>query len=78
MRVINVIKIEDNIFVEIQSFGIEDEQLSREVVEQAEKVFGEAIREIHPNLIEEEFEEAVAEGYFTVNDQSVCLAWSDV
>lgn len=93
MRVINVVKIKNGVVDEITSFGIFEEQLSDEVVEQAEKDFIAKAREIgfdseNLELLDEGelTEELLDNGYFekdTSNDvfpepQSVCISWSDI
>ena len=90
MRIINVIVTRDGIVNEIESFAIADEQLSSEVVEEAEECFKEKIVSIrHEDTTSEEADwtrEEVEENwldecYYQVGDDVntvVHLAWSDV
>lgn len=81
MRVINVVKIKDNIVDEIFSFGVFEEQLSQEVVEQAETKFQEVAKELGCDT-EDEFElenlmdSAIYES--ECGHKSVCISWSDI
>jgi predicted nucleotide-binding protein (sugar kinase/HSP70/actin superfamily) len=79
MRVINVIFIKDSIVDLIESFGIEEEQLSQDVVEKAEARFTELAKEI--SMSDEETSDAIENGYWhdPFNDgSSVCITWSDI
>lgn len=94
MRVINVVTIKNGVVDEITSFGIFEEQLSQDVVDEAEKKFIEVAKELgfdDKSESEEDFEvdpieELLDNGYFeknTSNDvfpepQSVCISWSDI
>jgi hypothetical protein len=90
MRIVNVIVTRNGIVNEIESFGIVDEQLSDEVIEQAEETFMEKIVSIcHEDTTSEEADwtrEEVLEnwidgGYYEVGDDVntvVHLAWSDI
>ena len=94
MRVINIIKIKNGVVDEITSFGIFEEQLSQDVVDEAEADFIAKAKEIGFDVNnreeEEDEDDLISElldfGYFeknTSNDvfpepQSVCISWSDI
>lgn len=78
MRVVNVVEIEGNAVKDITSLAIYEEQLSSEVVETAEELFEKKMVEMRSNVTEEQIEEAKANGYFKIHNQSVCLTWSDI
>jgi len=85
MRVINVILIKHGAVHEIDSFGVFEEQLSQEIVDQAEKKFKEKVLEVS-NECEEEFEDNhssiesfIEDGRYQRDSQtSVCLTWSEI
>lgn len=81
MRIINVVKINDNILDEITSFGVFEEQLSDDVVADAEAKFIEVAKEI--GFTENNFDQITEadlldDGYYKLDDMSVCIAWSDI
>lgn len=90
MRIVNVIVTRNGIVNEIESFGIVDEQLSDEVIEQAEKTFVEKIVSMRhedttseqADWTREEIEENwIDGGYYEFGDDVntvVHLAWSDI
>ncbi len=85
MRVINVIVIKNSVVDSIDSFGIEEEQLSDAVVEDAEKLFKEKVLAMSGEGTEEEFEDNcgdiesyLEDGYYKLFNSSVCLTWSDI
>ena len=79
-RIINVLTIEKGIPTEIKSFEIYEEQLSGEVIEEAEKYFKNLIKQNYKFIEEEDEEEilekAVEEGYFDTQNKSFYLIWS--
>lgn len=76
MKIINIIEIENNIVKDIISLGIYKEQLSSEVIDKAEELFEKKIIEMFVDITEEQIENAKIDGYFEINNQSVCLVWS--
>lgn len=91
MRIINVITTNDtNGLVNIDSFGIIDEQDSSTVVEQAEECFTETIVAVRhedtstedaDELREEVVENWIGEGYYEVGDDvntQIFLSWSTI
>lgn len=78
MRIINVIEIVDNNTQGIESFGIFEEQLSQDVVDEAEENFKIKAKENGCILDDEEMEEAISDGYWESGNYSVNLVWSDI
>jgi len=78
MRVINVIEIVDNNIQGIQSIGIFEEQLSQEIVEQAEEIFKAKARENGCILNDEELDEVIGDGYWESGNYAVNLVWSNI
>lgn len=87
MRVINVVKIKNGVVDEISSFAVVEEQLSQEVVDEAEKKFLEEAKFLGCDTEDEDLVESVLDdGYFekdTTNDvfpepASVCISWSQI
>lgn len=78
MRIVSVIEIEDNVVKDVESFGIYEEQLSDDVVSEAEKLFEKKVTEMNLDLTEDELEEALEDGHYTIMNQSVCLVWSSI
>jgi len=81
MRIINVLEIINGIPNNIESFPIYEEQLSEDVVEQAENLFIQKINEnIHPEVLSDEKQEFhLDEGsYDDMNGYEIYIIWSDV
>ena len=81
MRVINVVKIKDGLIDDIESFGIFEEQLSNNVVEQAQKDFFNKAKEIGCDIDDEDCIETILDnGYYESVDEnrSVCISWSNI
>ena len=81
MRVISVITIENDVIQEVESFGIFEEQLSQEVVEQAEALFLKKAKEYgwtEDEISESDLlDEGRYETEFTVY-ANVNLCWSEI
>lgn len=85
MRVINVIVIRHGAVHEIDSFGVFEEQLSQEIVAQAEEKFKKQVL-LLTESDEAEFDDTyvsmdtfIEEGIFMGdNGGSVCLTWSEI
>lgn len=78
MRIINVIKTERDTSTinDIYSFGIFEEQLSDEIVEQAERKFFELCEK---DGIEKEFaEQWLEDGYCPTSNNVISIVWSDI
>jgi hypothetical protein len=79
MRIINIIEIVDGDVESIESFGIFEEQLSDEVVEKAETLFGEKAKENFPEISDDELEACIEDGHFEMADgYTVKIIWSDI
>ena len=85
MRVINVIVVKNGIVHEIESFGVFEEQLSNDVVEEAEKLFKNKVLDLVDTNIDDfednygSMESFVEDGIFPIrSDESVCLTWSEI
>ena len=80
MRVINVVKINEGVVDEITSFGVFEEQLSQDVVEQAEKKFLEVAKELGADTEDDDLvEEILDNGYYEKGvNNSVCISWSEI
>ena len=78
MRIINVIETNtDNIIVGIDSFGVFEEQLSQEVIEQAEDNF--KAKAIENGAKGEDINDHIENGYYIRQDgYAVSLVWSNV
>lgn len=81
MRIINVLEIINGIPNNIESFPIYEEQLSEDIVEQAEILFIQKINEnIYPEVLSDEKQEFhLDEGsYDDMNGYEVYIIWSDI
>jgi hypothetical protein len=80
MDIINVIEVVDNGVLGIKSFIVEDEQISGEVVEEAERLFIKKINEnlgIGGELTAGEEEKAVEDGWWEDGSgYAINLIWS--
>jgi hypothetical protein len=79
MRIVNVLEIINGIPSQIESFPIWEEQLSREVVEGAEKFFIELCKAGgNIEFSDEEIEDLLDEGqYDDQNGHEVYIIWSN-
>lgn len=79
MRIINILELINGIPQQIQSFPIYEEQLSRDVVDEAEKLFVEIIKYHEPDISEEDVECCLDEASFdNKNGKELFIIWSDV
>jgi len=76
MRIISIIEIVDNNVQGIESFGIVEEQLSREVVEKAEYLFKK--KAIENGIMDDDIESAIENGTYENGNYAVNLVWSDI
>jgi len=78
MRIINIIESTmDTPILSIESFGIFEEQLSQEVVDQAEKLFKDKAIENGAN--EDDIDDDIENGYYSRRDgYTVSIVWSDI
>ena len=79
MRIINVVEQLQGMITQIQSFPVYEEQLSQDVVTEAENTFKAIINEvvgIDPDS--EDMEMIIEDGYYTDdNGWDVSLVWSE-
>lgn len=78
MRIINVVKIKDGVVDEIESFGVIEEQLVDDVVEEAEAAFIKAAKELGFIGDEDDENDLLDDAYFQIANASVCISWSDI
>lgn len=94
MRIINIVNLDTrtNTIIDITSFGVFEEQLSDEVVEQAEEHlietaiglrFGTETNTTESNLnkrdqFREEVFEAIEDGFYQIGDNLLSIVWSDI
>jgi hypothetical protein len=80
MRIINVILVSQGIVHSIESYPIHEEQLSSEVVEQAEEQFKLECLQLKEDISDEEMNVHLENGYFDseINYMSVNLVWSEI
>jgi len=78
MEIINVIETVDNVPLGLTSFGILDDQLSGEVVGQAEDLLIKQAKE--NGLIDDEdaIEAVLSDGYYTNGNYHVTIIWSTI
>jgi len=78
MRIISVIEIKDGNVHNIDSFGIFEEQLSQEVVDKAEMLFIEKIRDYGCEAEDDELDEIIGDGYYDGMNFAINLVWSQI
>jgi hypothetical protein len=77
MRVINIIQVVGNNVASVESFGVFEEQLSQDIVGQAEELFKQ--RAIENGANEDDIELYVEDGTYSNGvDYTVNLVWSDI
>jgi preprotein translocase subunit Sec63 len=77
MRVINVIEVVGNLVVSVESFGVFEEQLSEDVVDEAEKMF--KVKAIENGADENDLDDCLEEGnYENGVDYSISIVWSEI
>lgn len=78
MRVINIIYVKNGEVEEMTSFGVWEEQLSDDVVEQAEEKFKEYVRSSEPEVSDEDLEMYIEDGIYSGMNYSYSIVWSDI
>lgn len=81
MRILNVLEIEGDVPNIIESFPIYEEQLSQEIIEEAELLFIEKINElIYPEVLSDEEQEYYIEqgSFYDHSSCNVFLIWSNI
>jgi hypothetical protein len=78
MKIINVISFDSGVLSNIDSFGIFEEQLSEDVVAEAEKVFIEKAKAIGFNEEDSDVDSVLENGFYDSPNchQSVFISWS--
>lgn len=77
MRVINIIEsIKENPVLSIESFGVYEEQLSQDVVDEAEELFETKAKE--NGMTEEDLESSLDDGFYENGDYTVSIVWSNI
>ena len=74
MRIINIIEIVDNNVQGIDSFGIHEEQLKEDVVQQAEHAF--KLKAVENGIMDDDLESAIENGVYENGTYTVNLVWS--
>lgn len=79
MRVINIIESASDTAIcggilGIESFGVYEEQLSKDVVQQAENLFKQ--KAIENGADEDELDDAIEDGYYTNGSYTISIFWS--
>ena len=79
MRIINIIETATDTAINggiigIESFGVYEEQLSEDVVQQAENVFRE--KAIENGADEDILDDAIEDGYYTSGSYTISIVWS--
>ena len=71
MRFISIVTTKENLVSNLETFAIFEDQLSNDVVADAEKFFKKEARKYDANLDDDDLENSLEEGYIEIND--VCL-----
>ena len=74
MRIINVIQIKKGIVINVESFPVHEEQLSTDVVEQAEANFTKKALELGAEYVDMDIH--LEDGTCKIRDASVNIFWS--
>jgi len=78
MRVINIIYVKNGEVEEMTSFGVWEEQLSNDVVEQAEEKFREYVRKSEPGISDNNIDMYIEDGIYSGMNYSYSIVWSDI
>lgn len=83
MRILNLISINNERVEIIRSFAVLEEQLSHEVIQEAEtalieRVFGVLNTDLHPDDVFRIINAAYTKGAYTVDHTVYLLLWSDI
>jgi hypothetical protein len=79
MRIINIIETATDTAINggiigIESFGVYEEQLSEDVVQEAENLFRQKAIENGAN--EDDLDDAIEDGYYTNGSYTISIVWS--
>lgn len=81
MRILNVVEILNGVIHHIESFCIFEEQLSDDVIQNAENYFVEKIKNKNNNISEEELNDAIKYWYWCTDFQEyydINIVWSEI
>jgi len=77
MRILNVIELLNGTITQILSYPVYEEQLSQDVVDEAEKMFTSIINEVNGTDIED-MDSFIEDGYYSDdNGWELYLTWSE-
>ena len=76
MRFISIVTTKENLVSNLETFAIFEDQLSNDVVADAEKFFKKEARKYDANLDDDDLENSLEEGYIEINDVCICFVWS--
>ena len=76
MRFISVVTTSDNLVANLEVFPIFEDQLSEDVVEQAEAFFKKQVLLLDSNMSDDDIEFFLEEGYANINDVCVQIVWA--
>jgi hypothetical protein len=76
MRFISIVTTSENLVTNIETFPIFEDQLSADVIEQAEAFFKKEVLKYDSNMNDEDIEFFLEEGYADINGTCICVAWS--
>jgi hypothetical protein len=76
MRFISIVTTKENLVSNLETFAIFEDQLSNDVVAEAEKFFKKEARKYDDNLDDDDLELSLEEGYIEINDVCICFVWS--
>jgi len=74
MRIISVVVIEENIVNTIDSFAIYEDQLSKDIIDRAEKLFKK--KALLYGAKKHNINSHLEDGYYSGMNFSVCICWS--
>lgn len=77
MDILNVIEVKNNDVVKIESFDVVDDQLSGEIVEEAEQFFADRLVQLNV-ISEEDIDKAIEDGCYHGANWSLSLVWSHI
>ena len=76
MRFISIVTTKENLVSNLETFAIFEDQLSNDVVADAESFFKKEARKYDANLDDDDLEISLEEGYIEINDVCICFVWS--
>lgn len=81
MRIINIVTVKNGVVNDINSFPIHEEQLSNEIINEAEKCFKDNVVKLigSAETMENEeitFDNVLENGYYSIGNESINICWS--